>query len=100
MRTMSPELRNAARPWIRPDLAAAPCGARTRAGRPCRAPALRGKRRCRMHGGAPGAGAPQGNRNALKHGYWSATERIERTRAAALIEAGGRVLAEAAEAAE
>jgi hypothetical protein len=28
------------------------CGARTRAGCPCQAPALRGKRRCRMHGGA------------------------------------------------
>jgi hypothetical protein len=27
------------------------CGARTRAGCPCRAPAIRGKRRCRMHGG-------------------------------------------------
>jgi len=27
------------------------CGARTRAGRPCRAPAVRGKTRCRLHGG-------------------------------------------------
>ena len=27
------------------------CGARTRAGCPCRAPAIRGKQRCRMHGG-------------------------------------------------
>ncbi len=35
-----------------PTLALAPrCGARTRAGCPCRAPAIRGKRRCRMHGG-------------------------------------------------
>jgi hypothetical protein len=35
-----------------PNLALAPrCGARTRAGCPCRAPAIRGKRRCRMHGG-------------------------------------------------
>jgi hypothetical protein len=30
---------------------AARCGARTRAGTPCRAPALRAKLRCRMHGG-------------------------------------------------
>ncbi|HVC60275.1 MAG TPA: HGGxSTG domain-containing protein [Acetobacteraceae bacterium] len=35
-----------------PSLALAPrCGARTRAGCPCRAPAIRGKLRCRMHGG-------------------------------------------------
>jgi uncharacterized protein YjcR len=26
-----------------------------------------------MHGGAPGSGAPRGNRNALKHGRYSAT---------------------------
>jgi hypothetical protein len=34
-----------------PNLAAR-CGARTRAGCACRAPAMRGKARCRMHGGA------------------------------------------------
>ena len=35
-----------------PNLALAPrCGARTRTGCPCRAPALHGKLRCRMHGG-------------------------------------------------
>ena len=35
-----------------PALHLAPrCGARTRAGCPCRAPAIAGKRRCRMHGG-------------------------------------------------
>ncbi len=42
------------------------CGARTRAGSPCRSPAVRGKRRCRMHGAH--AGPPEGNKNALKHG--------------------------------
>ena len=31
------------------------CGAKTRLGTPCRAPAIRGKARCRMHGGnSPG----------------------------------------------
>ena len=31
------------------------CGARTRNGNPCGAPAIRGKARCRMHGGkSPG----------------------------------------------
>ncbi len=49
-------------------LATAPrCGARTRAGHPCRAPAVAGHQRCRMHGGK-GSGAPRGNRNAYKHG--------------------------------
>jgi hypothetical protein len=47
------------------------CGARTRAGSPCRAPAVAGKRRCRMHGGAAGSGAPRGNQNALKHGRYT-----------------------------
>lgn len=47
------------------------CGARTRTGMPCRSPAVHGKRRCRMHGGAPGSGAPQGNKNALKHGRYT-----------------------------
>jgi hypothetical protein len=35
---------------------------------PCRAPALAGKKRWRMHGGAPSSGAPRGNKNALKQG--------------------------------
>jgi hypothetical protein len=43
-------------------------GARARSGRLCQAPAVAGKRRCRMHGGAKGSGAPLGNQNALKHG--------------------------------
>jgi hypothetical protein len=53
--------------------AAARCGAKLRgAGLPpgatCAWPPLAGKRRCRRHGGAPGAGAPRGNRNRLVHG--------------------------------
>ena len=47
------------------------CGARTRCGAACRSPAVRGNRRCRMHGGR-GSGAPRGNRNAWKHGLKSA----------------------------
>ncbi len=47
------------------------CGARTRAGNPCQSPAVSGKRRCRMHGGAEGSGARGDNRNALKHGRYS-----------------------------
>lgn len=51
------------------------CGARTRKGTPCQAPAVTGKTRCRMHGGAAGSGAPKGNRNALKHGQYTAEGR-------------------------
>jgi glucans biosynthesis protein len=43
-------------------------------------PAVKGKKRCRMHGGAPGSGAPKGNKNALKHGYYT-REAIEQRRA-------------------
>lgn len=83
-------------PWVRPDLAAIPCGARTRAGGACRAPAVRGKARCRMHGGALGSGAPRGNHNARKHGYWSAGAHAARRRVAVLIEIGTRLLADLA----
>ncbi|WP_394155675.1 HGGxSTG domain-containing protein [Loktanella salsilacus] len=40
-------------------------------GAPCRAPAVAGKLRCSMHGGAAGSGAPKGNSNALKHGLYT-----------------------------
>ena len=45
-----------------PNLHLAPrCGARTRSGCPCRAPAIRGKARCRMHGGrSTGPRTPEG----------------------------------------
>ena len=56
------------------------CGARTRSGTPCRAPAVSGKARCRMHGGARGSGAPIGNQNALKHGMYT-KEALEERRA-------------------
>eukprot|EP01035_Chromulina_nebulosa_P001400 gene1400-1873_t len=36
------------------------CGAKTRKGTPCEAPAVSGKVRCRMHGGARGSGAHKG----------------------------------------
>jgi hypothetical protein len=45
------------------------CGAKTRAGHPCRQAAVTGRARCRMHGGAKGSGGPRGNRNGnFKHG--------------------------------
>ena len=53
------------------------CGALTRSGKPCRSPAM-ANGRCRMHGGKS-TGAPKGNRNAFKHGRYSA-EAIQRRR--------------------
>ena len=54
------------------NLANAPrCGAKTRIGGACRSPAVRGRLRCRMHGGT-NKGAPKGNSNARKHGNRSA----------------------------
>jgi hypothetical protein len=45
------------------------CGARTRSGSPCKSAPVTGRRRCRMHGGADGSGAPSGPRNGnYKHG--------------------------------
>lgn len=50
------------------QLAKAPrCLAKTRMGTECQSPAVRGRNRCRMHGGT-NPGAPRGNRNAWKHG--------------------------------
>jgi glucans biosynthesis protein len=41
-----------------------------RSGKPCQSPAVRGHSVCRMHGA--GGGAPIGNRNARRHGAYSA----------------------------
>jgi len=62
------------------NMAKAPrCGARTRIGRPCRQAAVRGRKRCRMHGGAKGSGGPAGRRNGnFKHGLWTAESMLLR----------------------
>ena len=57
--------------------AAPRCGAKTRQGTPCRAPAM-ANGRCRMHGGKL-RGGPPGNRYAWKHGRYSG-EAIRRRR--------------------
>ena len=47
------------------------CGAKNRQGTPCRAPAMRGKKRCRLHGGKS-PGAPEGAQNgAYRHGAYT-----------------------------
>lgn len=47
------------------------CTAKTRVGEPCKAKAVTGKTKCRVHGGA-NPGPPVGNANSLKHGIYGA----------------------------
>ncbi|MFC3174837.1 HGGxSTG domain-containing protein [Novosphingobium bradum] len=74
-----------------PLLTSAPlCQARTRAGTSCRCPAVRGRARCRLHGGASGSGAPSGERNGVfRHGGRT-------VEAAALRRAASRIIRECA----
>jgi len=48
-------------------------------------PAVAGKKRCRMHGGAQGSGAPRGNKNALKTGRYTREAIEERRQLRALL---------------
>jgi hypothetical protein len=59
------------------------CEARTRNGSPCQSPAMPNGR-CRMHGGTS-PGAPKGNKNALKHGRYTAEAVARRREIAALL---------------
>jgi hypothetical protein len=75
-----------------PMLAGLRCGARTRSGGSCRSPAVGGKKRCRMHGGAAGSGAPKENQNALKHGLFTKEAISERKQVGALIDEARKLL--------
>ncbi|SHG14614.1 HGGxSTG domain-containing protein [Bradyrhizobium erythrophlei] len=77
-----------------PMLASPRCGARTRSGGTCRSPAVHGRKRCRMHGGAPGSGAPKANRSARKHGLFTKDAIAERRRIQALLGEARRLLEE------
>jgi uncharacterized protein YjcR len=68
-----------------PMLMSRRCGAKTRSGGPCRSPAVSAKKRCRMHGGAPGTGAPKQNQNAIKHGLFTKDAIEERKQVRALL---------------
>lgn len=79
---------------ISPMLASPRCGAKTRRGGACRSPAVHGKKRCRMHGGAPGSGAPRANQNARKHGLFTREAIEERRRIAVLLGEARKLLEE------
>jgi glucans biosynthesis protein len=53
--------------------------AMTRKGTECQSPAVKDKKRCRMHGGT-NPGAPKGNRNAWKHGAYSTDMKLAAAR--------------------
>ena len=71
--------------WRKTMLTSPRCGAKTRSGPSCRAPAVSGKGRCRMHGGAKGSGAPKENQNAFKHGTFTKAAFQERAELRELI---------------
>jgi len=77
---MSAHIRNTG-----PMLASPRCGAKTRFRGACRSPAVGGKKRCRMHGGAEGSGAPRANQNARKHGLFTRDAIAERREIRALL---------------
>jgi hypothetical protein len=77
-----------------PMLASLRCGAKIRSGGACRSPAVHGKRRCRMHGGAPGTGAPRVNRNARKHGLFTRDAIAERRQIQVLLGEARKLLEE------
>ena len=75
-------------------LASPRCGAKTRSGNACHSPAVHGKKRCRMHDGAPGSGAPKANQNARKHGLFTGDAIAERRRIQALLGEAQKLLGE------
>ena len=77
---MSDHIRNTG-----PMLVSLRCGAKTRCGGACRSPAVSGRKRCRMHGGARGSGAPRANQNARKHGLFTRNAIAERRQIQALL---------------
>ena len=74
------------------DMQQAPrCLARTRRGSLCQSPAMKNGR-CRMHGGTS-PGAPKGNKNAYKHGHYTADAIARRRSIAMLIRTGKKLTA-------
>jgi hypothetical protein len=62
------------------------CGARTRRGSPCLCPAIKGRPRCRIHGGLS-PGAPRGKQNGnYIDGYYTAEAVRERRWAKSLLD--------------
>jgi hypothetical protein len=71
--------------------AALRCGAKTRAGGACQCPAIRGRNRCRLHGGrSPGAPTSRANGN-YKDGTFTAEAIEERQWLGSVVRTYGKV---------
>ena len=55
---------------------------------------MSGRKRCRMHGGAQGSGAPRRNRNARTHGLFTRDAIAERKQVQALLGEARELLGE------
>jgi hypothetical protein len=67
------------------------CNARTRAGTPCQCPAIRGRKRCRLHGGLS-PGAPKGSQNGnYTNGDWTKKALEERRWVRDLVRSFGKL---------
>jgi hypothetical protein len=74
------------------NIRAAPrCGAKTRAGGACQCPAIRDRKRCRLHGGRS-PGAPKGSKNGnYKDGAFSAEAVEERQWLTSVVRTFGKL---------
>jgi hypothetical protein len=74
------------------NIRAAPrCGAKTRAGGACQCPVIRGRKRCRLHGGRS-TGAPKGGGNGnYKDGNFTAEAIEQRLWLKAIVRTYGRL---------
>ena len=88
-------IRNTSAMWTSPR-----CGAETRNGTTCSAPAVHGKARCRMHGGARRSGAPKGNQNARTHGGFTGDAVAERRQDRAVLDDALKLLGDLSSVAE
>ncbi len=67
------------------------CGAKRRDGLPCQKPRAKGRSSCRLHGGAPGSGAPRGEANGrYSHGLLTAEAIKERNALSTIFERRGK----------
>ena len=70
------------------------CGAKTRKDTPCLTRPVKGRRRCRMHGGT-NPGAPRGPRHGrYKHGFYSKQAEAQRSSLKTLLKAAQDLLAD------
>jgi hypothetical protein len=61
------------------------CGARNRQGKPCQCPAMRGKRRCRLHGGKSTGAKTKAGVQRIRAAHWKHGCRSARLQAEARV---------------